>query len=217
MEDPGWGGYVPSPEEGDGRQPPAGGEGSGSQPPGDRGPWWRRNIVLGVAAVVVLLLVAGGTVRALSKGPNVGPTPGPTITTPGPVITTPGPVVDSSAGPVVTTNPPTTSGPDPFIAFAAHANSICNRFKRELVNDWNTGSASLLQDTKDLISALMQLGTPTTGADQWAEGLVNWRQAASFLIDTGDPQDWQINIMAGGHNFRDMGIQACGSYGSWGL
>ena len=111
--------------------------------------------------------------------------------------------------------PVTSSGPssDPYVAFAASANAICDRFRPTLVKDFSSQSPSLLQDTKDLIAALTQLGPSPSSGSSWDEALIDWRQAASFLSDTGDPQDWLINIWAGAHLFRDMGIQSCGSYG----
>ena len=217
MEDPGWGEYVPLPDEADGSQSsPTGGAGSGSQPPADSRPWWRSNIVLIVAALVVLG-IAGGIAVALSSsrgpGPDTGRRPTDVITTPRGLTVTD---VPGSTSPV---SPPASTGgssSDVFAVFAAHANAICDQFKPKLLTDLRSRSPSLLQDTKDLINALTQLGSSPSSASSWQVGLQDWRQAVSFLADLGDPQDWQINIWAGAHEFRDMGIQVCGSYGSIG-
>lgn len=232
MEDSGWGGYVPLPDETSGRQPPTGGAGSGSQPPAGSRPWWRRNIMLVVAAVVALG-IGGGTALALSSGSSSSspPVPSPVTTsriTP-PVSPTPdgpGPTSPGGNGGLGPTSPvgPTPSGSssDPFVAFVARANAICSRFKPKLARDfgsWNSGDPGLVQDTKDLINALQQLGTPTSdlnGVNAWQYAMTDWKQAVSFLVDIGDIQDWQINIFAGAQQFRDMGIQACGSYESFG-
>jgi hypothetical protein len=110
---------------------------------------------------------------------------------------------------------------DPDVAFDANADAICSHFKPKLENDLasrrsNAGSPALLQDTKSLVNDLTHIGVPTTGASVWQLGLEDWTQAAAFLIETGDPQDWQINIAAGAQEFGDLGIQACGSYASFG-
>lgn len=215
MDDPGWGEYVPLPKDADGQQSPPPG-GAGPRPPTAPRPWWRRNIILVVAAVLALG-ITGGTVMALANrggsGSGSGQSQSPAVTTSVRSSITDVHVITTPVSPSISTG---RTSADPFVAFAARANAICSRFRPVLVHDFTSGSASLLQDTKNLINALLQLGTSPSSGSSWQEGLQDWQQAASFLADLGDPQDWQINIWAGAHLFRDMGIQACGSYGSIG-
>jgi hypothetical protein len=216
MEDPGWGGYVPGPEEDEGRQPPGGGKGSGSQPPGDTRPWWRRTIVLVVAATVAVLVVVGVTVKALS---NDGPPPVPP--TPSPIVDTtsigPSPTGTESSGPgsaspsVAVTH----SAADAYAAFVAQANAICRGYTQKLTDDYNNGSGSLSPDTQDLVNALKQLGSPPSYHDSWKLALEDWQQAADFA-DTLGPQDWLVNIKPGGDEFNNAGVQDCSAIGAIG-
>jgi hypothetical protein len=221
MHDPGWGEYVPLPKEADERlAPTTAAGGPGPPPPTGQRPWWRRGVFLVLVGLVVVGVAGGITLKllngaGLAEGSGSRPSQSQVITTSGSAPVTNGqgftapPSLSVSSG---------ESSSDPFVAFAASANAICARFMPTLVNDFNSGrpSPSLLQDTKDLIAELTQLGPSPSSGSSWQEGLQDWKQAASFLADMGDPQDWQLNIWAGAHLFRDMGVQACGSYGSIG-
>jgi hypothetical protein len=215
MEDPGWGGYVPGPEEDEGGQPPGGGKGSGSQPPDDTRPWWRRTVVLVVAAVVVVLVAVGGTVKALSKGGGVGPLPPPSpsvvTTSAGPSPTGTGSATPSSASPPVTASP---SAGNAYAAFVAKADAICQGSSQKLADDYNSQSGTLSPDTQDLVNALKQLGSPPSNSDSWNLALEDWQQAAD-LADVG-PQDWLVNIRPGADEFKNSGIHACGAIGDIG-
>jgi hypothetical protein len=156
-----------------------------------------------VVAVVVVLGIGGGIALALLTSGGAGPDSGHGVNN-----------VPGHTGSVGRTTDG--SSRDPFTVFAARANSICTRFRPRLAKDLNSGSSALLQDSKDLINSLTQLGRPTSGSSVWQLAIEDWQQAVSFLIDTGDTQDWQINISAGAQEFAHMGIDACGSYVSFG-
>ena len=227
MEDPGWGEYVPSPEEADGGQsPPTGGGGSGSQPPGDGRPWWRRNIVLVVVAGVVVLGIAGGAAGALSSGTRrVEPSPTPVVPTPvsPPVTDTPSsttpvsPPVTDTPGSTTPVSPPGSTGGsagDAYAAFVAKADAICKGSSQKLADDYNNANGSLSPDTQDLVNALKQLGSPPSNPDSWQLALEDWQQAAD-LADVGS-QDWLVNIRPGADEFNNSGIHACGAIGDIG-
>lgn len=199
--------YLPPPtgiNEGPG--PPTG-AGSGWQLPVGRRPWWRRNIMFVVA--VMVLGIAGGTALALLTSRGAARDSGHgTNNLSG--RTSPGATHVSGRTGSVSATTGSSSG-DPYKVFVATANLICTRFRPKLTKDLNSGSSALLQDSKDLIRALKQLGTPTSGSSVWQLAIEDWEQAVSFLIEFGT-QDWQINISAGAQQFAHMGIQACGSY-----
>jgi hypothetical protein len=146
------------------------------------GPSWHRK--LGALAAAVVVLGLGAWVVVAATGDKGGDPPGPS----------PGP------DPVTTT--------DDGSAFFAAADSLCAQAGPVLVNDLNSGSSSLSQDTQNLVNALDQLGPAPANGDAWELALQDWQQAVDMLNTLGT-QDWQINMMAGANEFRDMGIQSC--------
>jgi hypothetical protein len=144
---------------------------------------WWRRPVVWIAGGVLALFIIAGISQAISN--DGGPDPNPL---------------------------PPTSAADAN-TFAAQANAICSRFNQRLLNDWNTGSPALGQDTQALIASLSGLGSPPSNPDVWQLGLQDWQQAVQMLGTLG-PEDWKINMMAGAREFASMGIQACGSIGT---
>jgi hypothetical protein len=148
-------------------------------------PWWRRNLAA-IGAAVLVLCLAGGIIAAVTGGEGTDP---------------PGPGPDTTI-----TNP----NPDDSSGFFASAHNICAQASPVLINDFNTNSPNLSQDTQNLVNALTQLGSPPSNGDTWDLALQDWQQAVEMLNTLG-PQDWQINIMAGANEFQGMGVQACGA------
>jgi hypothetical protein len=160
-------------------------------------------------AAVVVLGIAGGAARALSGGtPHVEPTPTPLVTTPvnPPVTDVP------STSPV---SPPASTGGssgEGNTAFIARADTICSGSTQTLADDYNNQSASLSQDTQDLINSLENLGSLPSNPIEWKNALDDWKQA----VGLSDPQDWLINMWAGADKFNGLGIHGCGAVHSIG-
>jgi hypothetical protein len=198
IEDPGWGDFVPPPEE-HGKQP-AGqmGEsqptpGPPSKPPG--APWWRSRIalVLGVAAVVVIVVAA-----AANRGGNSGSEPSPTTT--GAPATTGAPTTTGGAA-------TPTSRTDQYLA---NANAICAN-RKQLYVGWydayvQTGDATgLIQFLQTFQAELGALGDPVAGADTYMSDLDLWTRT----LQEGDLTGAGLIEDATRVHAREAGLQNC--------
>jgi hypothetical protein len=215
IDDPGWGDYVPLPGE-QGKEPEgqAGGSpptsGPPTQPP--RAPWWRSRtgIAVGVGVLVVVVIVA---VATAGRGPgqnaggssNTGASPN-TGGSNGGGSNGGGSNVDGSS------NGGTPAPlPSPTDQYLANANAICATHRPEIVNTFNTMTASgnasgLISALQSLQSELQGLGTPPAeGADTYIDDLGLWIQS----FQEGAFANAQVMQSAMATHSKEAGLQNC--------
>jgi hypothetical protein len=197
IEDPGWGDYVPLPEE-EGKEPAGktGGSPPGSGPPSQppRAPWWqsRSGIAVGVGAAALVVIIA---VMALGGGGgDPPPNPGPS----------------GSFGP---SGAPTTPGPgNPTEAFQATANQICFNHRPAILNAFQAFNAT--GDPSGLIPALQALqlelqglgpAPADVGANTYMDDFGRWIQTFQEH-DFAGAQVWQSAMAT--HSL-EAGLQNC--------
>ena len=202
IEDPGWGDYVPPPEE-QGKEPAGqmGGSPPTSGPPSKppRDPWWRSRsgiaLGLGVAVAVVVAVAAAG------RGGDSGAGPSPTTTG----------VPTTTAVPTTTTGYPTplAGGTDQY---QANANSICANHRPAIATAYNAMAAS--GDPSGLISALQSLqvelqglgdAPAEVGANTYMDDLDRWIKT----FQEGDLAGAQVWQSAMATHSKEAGMQNC--------